>query len=46
MKGISFAVFPIPDHAFFEQSQFKGLLGDNIPLYLGRSYAGKWVMTD
>ena len=29
MKGISFAVFPIPDHAFFEQSQFEGLLGDN-----------------
>ena len=29
MKGISFAVFPIPDHAFFEQSQCEGLLGDN-----------------
>src|ERR1700745_1284840 len=29
MKGISFAVFPIPDHAFFEQSQFEGLFGDN-----------------
>jgi hypothetical protein len=38
MKDISFAVFPIPDHAFFEQSQFEGLLGDNITLYLGRQH--------
>jgi hypothetical protein len=29
MKGISCAVFPMPDHAFIEQSQFEGLLGDN-----------------
>src|SRR6516164_7414193 len=29
MRGASCLVSPIPDHAFFEQSQFEGLLGDN-----------------
>src|SRR6266545_3245127 len=30
MRGISFAVSPIRDHAFFEQPQFERLLGDNL----------------
>src|SRR5262245_16272678 len=29
MRRASCLVSPIPDHAFFEQSQFEGLLGDN-----------------
>ena len=28
--GISFPVSPIRDHAFFEQTQFKRLLGDDL----------------
>ena len=29
MQDISCVVAPIPDHAFFEQTQFKSLLGDD-----------------
>ena len=27
---ISFEILPIPEHAFFEQPQFQGLLGDHL----------------
>ena len=30
MRDTSFFVAPIRDHAFFEQSQFKSLFGDNL----------------
>ena len=29
MQGTSFLVAPITDHAFFKETQFQGLLGDN-----------------
>ena len=31
----SFLASPIPDHAFFEQAQFQGLLGDDLLQRLG-----------
>jgi hypothetical protein len=30
MRGASCFVAPIPDHTFFEQAQFEGLLGDDL----------------
>ena len=30
MRGISFFVAPIRDHAFFEQPQFQRLFGDDL----------------
>jgi hypothetical protein len=30
MRGISFVVSPIRDHAFFKQSEFQGLLSNDL----------------
>jgi hypothetical protein len=35
MQDISFAFSPIRDHAFFEQSQFERLLGNDLLQFLG-----------
>ena len=34
MRGISCVAAPIRDHAFFKQSDFEGLLGDNLFQFL------------
>jgi hypothetical protein len=30
MQDTSFDILPIPDHAFFEEAEFQGLLGNDL----------------